>query len=124
MPFAGFRSRPLSAYARLTAALVLSFATVPEAVAQTPPPATQEPAASPQLQEVVVTGSHIRGSDVAPVVNLQVIDQAQLQQSGATQMADLIKAIPANTGTELYNESGQLSGTAQFELRGLGFAST
>ena len=48
------------------------------------------------VAEVVVTGSHIRGADVAPVVNVEVVDQAQLQQSGATQMADVIKILPSD----------------------------
>jgi iron complex outermembrane receptor protein len=77
-----------------------------------------------QLQEVTVTGTHIRGVDLSPVANIQTLDRAQVQQSGATQVSDLINEIPSNTGTTLYNETGQLTGTAQFELRGLGFSST
>lgn len=76
------------------------------------------------LDEIVVTGSHVRGSDAAPVVNVQIIDRSELEQSGATQVADLLKRIPSNTGSTLYNENGPLSGTAQFALRGLGFSST
>lgn len=76
------------------------------------------------IEEVVITGSHIRGDQTAAVVNLQTLDREQLEQSGATQVADLIKQIPSNTGTTLYNENGPLSGTAQFSLRGLGFSST
>jgi len=76
------------------------------------------------LDEIIVTGSHIKAANLAPVVNVQQIDRVQLQQSGASQMVDLIKEIPSNSGTTQYNENGQLSGTAQFELRGLGFSST
>ncbi len=76
------------------------------------------------VAEVIVTGSHVRSVDLAPVVNVQSVDRSQIEQTGATQMAELISAVPSNTGTTLYNENGQLTGTAQFELRGLGFSST
>lgn len=76
------------------------------------------------IDAVIVTGSHMRATDAAPVVNVQIIDRSQVEQSGAAQVADLLKRVPSNTGTTLYNENGVLSGTAQFSLRGLGFSST
>ena len=75
-------------------------------------------------EEIVVTGSNVRGAPLNTVVDLQVLDRAVIEQSGARQVSDLLSSVPANTGSQLYNETGQLSGTAQFVLRGLGFAST
>ncbi len=77
------------------------------------------------IEEVVVTtGTNIRGIELHPVVNVQAVERERIEQSGVGQMVDLIKDIPANTGTNQYNENSQLSGTAQFALRGLGYSST
>lgn len=89
-----------------------------------PSAADDSSAEAAAVSEVVVTGSNVRGADLNPVVDVQVLDKTQILQSGARQVSDLVTEIPANTGTTLYNENGQLSGTAQFELRGLGFSST
>ena len=75
-------------------------------------------------EEIIVTGSNVRGAPMNTVVDLQVLDRAVIEQTGARQVSDLLANVPANTGSQLYNETGQLSGTAQFVLRGLGFAST
>ena len=104
-------------------AFLLSLAALPFGQAAAQERVAVDRATDP-VEEVVVTGSHIRGADVAPVVNVQVFERGQLEQTGASQVADLLKEIPANTGSALYNETGQLSGTAQFQLRGLGFSST
>ena len=88
-----------------------------------PPAARRSAANATSVAEVVVTGSHIRDGE-APVVNVQTLDRAQLEETGASQIADIIRSIPSNTGTTLYNETGQLTGTAQISLRGLGFSST
>jgi iron complex outermembrane receptor protein len=80
--------------------------------------------AAPPVESVVVTGSNIRGADLSPVVNVQAVTADQFLSTGASQISDILTEIPSNTGTALYNETGQLTGTAQFELRGLGFSST
>ena len=102
----------------LSASCALADAEGPAATAVT------NDASEDVIDAIVVTGTHVRTADETPVVNVQIIDRAQLEQSGAAQVSDLIKRVPANTGTTLYNESGPLSGTAQFSLRGLGFSST
>ena len=84
----------------------------------------QDAGAERAVSEIVVTGTNIRGLEVSATQNLQVVDRVAIQQTNALQVADLIAAIPGNTGTALYNETGQLTGTAQFQLRGLGFSST
>jgi len=76
------------------------------------------------LATVVVTGSNVRGAAIDAVAPLQVLDREQLTESNAVQFSEMLQDVPSNTGSQLYNESGILSGTAQFELRGLGFSST
>lgn len=76
------------------------------------------------LDTVVVTGSNVRRAAEDSVAPLQIIEREELTQSNAAQFSEILQSVPANTGSQLYNESGQLSGTAQFELRGLGFSST
>ena len=76
------------------------------------------------LATVIVTGSNVRGSAAESMAPLQVLEREDLTQSNAVQFSEMLQDIPSNTGSQLYNESGQLSGTAQFELRGLGFSST
>lgn len=102
--------------------LAAAVAVAPAAFGQAAPEPTGPPNAA-AVAEVVVTGSHIRDGE-APVVNVQTLDRTQLEETGASQIADIIRSIPSNTGTTLYNETGQLTGTAQISLRGLGFSST
>jgi iron complex outermembrane receptor protein len=104
------------------AAVAASLIVAPLAFGQAATESAADGSAVP-LAEVVVTGSHIRGGE-KPVVNVQTLDRAQLEETGASQISDIIRSIPSNTGTTLYNETGQLTGTAQISLRGLGFSST
>lgn len=76
------------------------------------------------LATVVVTGSNVRGAPTDTIAPLQVLSRDELTQSNATQFSEVLQNVPSNTGSQLYNESGQLSGTAQFALRGLGYSST
>jgi iron complex outermembrane receptor protein len=76
------------------------------------------------LDTVIVTGSNIRRATEDSVAPLQVLEREDLTLSNAIQFSEILRDIPANTGSQLYNESGLLNGTAQFELRGLGFSST
>jgi iron complex outermembrane receptor protein len=59
--------------------------------------ATQEPATlnGRVLEEVIITGSHIRGvrNETSPVVSL---DQTYIERSGYTTMAQLVQSLPMN----------------------------
>jgi iron complex outermembrane recepter protein len=88
----------------------------------------QAPAA--QLEEIVVTGSHIRGVEnkTNPVI---VIDQAQIEQSGYSSTQDLFFSLPqnyagGNTTQAGFIGAGQLNGdfSSAINLRGLGASST
>ena len=97
------------------------------AAAQTPPSpvqTAQEETAS-QVSDIVVTGSLIRqASQPSPtdVVNLDQVDQR-----GISNASELVKLLPANSGSEAQVDGLNqplTSGTAQFNLRNLGLGST
>lgn len=84
-----------------------------------------------QMEEVVVTGTSIRG--VAPVgSNLIQLDQQQMQQTGLANAADVLKSIPqvTNLGFDESRTDGaqraiaNLVGNASINLRGLGVEAT
>jgi iron complex outermembrane recepter protein len=106
---------------RLLAVGCLTHVAMAAADAEGPP---ADATGSDVLATVVVTGSNVRGSAENPIAPLQVLDREQLTQGNALQFNEILQNVPANTGSALYNESGQLSGTAQFALRGLGYSST
>lgn len=83
---------------------------------------------SEQIEEVVVTGTHIRRSDQQFSISpLQSIGADDILIQGAKDVTDIIRNLTINTGSEL-NVSGlnqpQTAGTAQINLRGLGLGST
>lgn len=91
-----------------------------------------EPASSPSLlDEVTVTGTSIRGAP--PASPVRVFDQAKLESSGQTTLADALRAIPENFGG-LAAEGNTLTGAdgvgrnsgfgTALNLRGLGNGAT
>ena len=74
------------------AGAALSFATIGSAVAQDQPAAS--PAAPPAVEEIVVTGSRIRTSDVTAASPLTVITSEQIQKSSTITMEDLTRKLP------------------------------
>lgn len=111
--------------ASIVGTALMSVSSAPTLAQDVNPPAPPDSAPSAAaVEEIVVTGSHIRGGESAQVVNVQTLSREDIEQTGAAQMVDLLSSIPSNSGTTQYNESGQLTGTAQFQLRGLGFSST
>ncbi|NVJ96596.1 MAG: TonB-dependent receptor [Alphaproteobacteria bacterium] len=76
------------------------------------------------MEEIVVTGSHVRRSGTEGRIPIDVLDRDQFEKDGATRIIDTLKFLPANTGSFLTQEAGSLTGTAQFNIRGLGVGST
>jgi iron complex outermembrane recepter protein len=83
--------------------------------------------ASGELEEVVVTGTHIRG--VLPPTNLITLDQADIQTSGYTSTAGLLATLPQNFAGALSANSHDAGGlnvltntgySSGVDLRGLG----
>ena len=111
-------SRTLRHAVRFTLAASAMAAGAPAAYAQTAPAAA---AASPSVQEVVVTGSRIQQSpndiSISPVTSVTAVD---IQQTGLTRVEDLLNNLPqvvAEQGSGLAISS---NGTATISLRGLG----
>lgn len=75
------------------------------------------------IEEVFVIGSHIRTTfdNRTPI---DILDRAALEKSSTSQLQDVLKDVPANTGSLFTDESGLSAGTGQFNIRGLGLGST
>jgi iron complex outermembrane receptor protein len=85
-------------------------------------PAPQE---NTQLDDIVVTGSLIRQSGQPSPTD--VVDLDQVDQRGISNASELVKLLPANSGSEAQVDGLNqplTSGTAQFNLRNLGLGST
>jgi len=80
------------------------------------------------VEEIVVTGSFIRGTPEDAPSPVTVIDRAAIQDQGASQIWDLIRNLEVNQGSDTSvagsNDSSQLQGTASVNLRNLGGNST
>lgn len=82
----------------------------------------------PAVEEVVVTGSHIRRQSQFDTANpLQVVDGDEFASQGATSIADIVKNLTVNAGAEFQVDSldqNLTSGTSNINLRNLGLNST
>jgi outer membrane receptor protein involved in Fe transport len=82
-----------------------------------------------EVEEVLVTGSFIRGSALDAPSPVMVIDRASIEEQGASAIWDVIRNLEVNQGSET-NISGEgqrgdsLAGTASVNLRNLGGNST
>ncbi|HDZ09230.1 TonB-dependent receptor [Pseudohongiella sp.] len=87
--------------------------------------------AESEVEEVIVTGSYIRGSPLDAPSPVQVVDRASIEAQGAAQIWDVIKNLEVNSGS-ISNEGsdggiaemGATSGMANINLRNLGENST
>lgn len=73
------------------------------------------------LDEVVVTGSRLRRVDAETAAPIMVIDNATIEQSGISQIGDLVQRIPSVSGsaTNPNVNNGGGFGESCIELRGL-----
>lgn len=81
----------------------------------------------PAIEEVVVTGSFIRGSPLDAPSPVQIVDRESIEAQGAAVIWDVIKNLEVNSGSFADNGSGEVygtAGTAQVNLRNLGENST
>lgn len=80
---------------------------------------------SDDVEEIVVTGSRIKRNSFDTPTPVQVYNRDDILRSGATNMADLIRFMTANSGSSTQFGLGQGSaGSSNFNLRGLGLANT
>lgn len=108
------RSRLFASSAGLAAIGVLGFAA--------PAAAQSEPNA---VDEVVVTGSYIRGGVQTNALPVDVLTAEDLQRRGSPSVVDLLKNLPASSGVlgdsnQFDNRALASEGTGSVNLRGLG----
>ena len=92
----------------------------------------QEPAGTPVMEEVLVTGSHIEGVDLRGAVQAVQLDRNDIAASGAESLGELMQDLTitgGGVGTFTTSTAGALSGdtpvgAASVSLRGLGTGST
>ena len=80
-----------------------------------------------EIEEVVVTGSFLRGSPLDAPSPVQVVDRSSIEAQGAAVIWDVIKNLEVNSGSITNPGSGdntQVSGSANVNLRNLGENST
>ncbi|MBM89486.1 MAG: TonB-dependent receptor, partial [Gammaproteobacteria bacterium] len=80
------------------------------------------------IEEVIVTGSFIRGTPTDAPSPVNIIDRDSIEAQGASQIWDVIRNLEVNQGSDTSaagtNDAGQLTGTASVNLRNLGGNST
>jgi iron complex outermembrane receptor protein len=79
------------------------------------------------VEEVVVTGSYLKGSATDGASPVEIIGRDTIEDLGAVTMADITKNISVNSGSENQADSftsGSTQGTSNVNLRGLGLTST
>ena len=89
-------------------------------------------AASDEAEAIIVTGSRIRQDPLAQSAPVVVLDQASLQRTGLSSVADILQRLPGSAGglNTKVNNSGNIgnppdgggvgAGSAQIDLRYLG----
>ena len=97
----------------LSAAIAAALGTGPTALAQTD-----------DVEEIVVTGSHIRRTQYEGKAPIQIVDAASIELAGAAQPVDVLKELTVNSGSQFYNETNDRAGVSQFNIRNLGLGST
>lgn len=113
----------------LSAMIALLLAT--SVAAQSPAPEKNEDDTQ-TLDAVTVTGTNLRGVDLAEAQPVTIIDADQIRQTGATSVGELLRTLSESgggTGNFSTANSGTLqadapAGSAGASLRGLGTAST
>jgi len=81
---------------------------------------------SQQLQKVEITGSRIKRVDAETPAPVQVITRAQIEQSGANSISEVLKSLPSNNAGA-FDENAVASftpGAGGVSLRGLGAQAT
>lgn len=80
-----------------------------------------------ELEEVIVTGSYIKGAATDAPSPVSTIGREDLTLLGTPSTVDIIQSLPFSSGTENQSNqfaSGNTAGTANINLRGLGLSRT
>ncbi|EED31474.1 TonB-dependent receptor [gamma proteobacterium NOR5-3] len=80
-----------------------------------------------QIEEVLITGSFIKGSSENEASPVEVLDAGYIAKTGAVTIAELTSRLTVASGAENNPDSftaGETQGTSNVNLRGLGLTST
>ncbi len=116
-----------SSVSALTMALSAIAVSVSPAYAQT---VDGNPGESEELSDentIVVIGSYLSRKDEEAPVPVLVLDRTDLDNSGQNTITDIARSLTINTGAQFNTDErtqGGTTGTANFNLRGLGVGST
>ena len=110
------------------AALSLYFASSVSAIAQD---AQDSDSDEPEMEEIVVTGSHIKGANITGALPVSVISSEEIEAMGVDSGDELLQFIPEQ-GQNFFNEAENISGGVNsargdigaFNLRSLGTGNT
>ena len=97
----------------LAAAVATALGTAPQAIAQ-----------DNAVEEIVVTGSHIRRTEYDGKAPIQIVDAEAIELTGAAQPVEVLRELTVNSGSQFYNETNDRAGVSQFNIRNLGLGST
>ena len=76
------------------------------------------------VEEIVVTGSHIRRTEYEGRAPIQIMDAEAIELIGASQPVEILRQLTVNSGSQYYNETNARQGVSQFNIRNLGLGST
>ncbi|MBL4630351.1 MAG: TonB-dependent receptor [Paraglaciecola sp.] len=77
-----------------------------------------------EVEKISITGSHIKRADYEGSSPVTVFDREMIEKTGSLNMIDVANSLTMNSGSRFTNESVNLAGTSQFNIRGLGPGST
>ena len=97
----------------LSAAIAMVLGTAPPVLAQ-----------DDEIEEIIVTGSHIRRSEYEGRAPIQIVDAQAIELIGAAQVVEVLNELTVNSGSQFYNETNDRAGVSQFNIRNLGLGST
>lgn len=103
----------------LAGTLGLSVATTVHAQEQ-----AAEATNAPPVETVVVTGSLLQRSQYAEKSPVQILSREDLESFSPDTFNDIAKNLPISGGAEFQNETGNLIGMSQLNIRGLGLGSS
>lgn len=106
-----------------SAALLVGLAGAFPAWAQDTVSGPQPPAQDADSARVIVTGSFIQGTPEDAALPVEVFSQEELEEQGAPTALEFAKSLTISgptTGEAYYFSGAQLTGSVQYNLRGLG----
>jgi iron complex outermembrane recepter protein len=97
----------------------------PSSASTAPGSAAAERESAPHAgQEMVVTGTRLKQTSFSAASPVQVVDRKELEQSGASNVADVVTYLTAAQGSGFQGAGSQSFGTVSINLRGLGEGAT